>query len=152
MAGRVQEAARANLGAIHWTTLHNVCCGRVWVVLPTMAGLTTTALASTVLHCELAVPHNRNAGGSPVHAKFKRLGAVRALSSTAHAVNQAHEGFSGKLVRRGRRGRGLVRSQTVSDVEAPKVGNAEAENLVYRVVIVGGGIAGLSAAVALHRY
>ncbi|CAM6127155.1 unnamed protein product [Calypogeia fissa] len=100
-----------------------------------------------------AVPHNRNGNRSSVHARFKRLSAVGNLSVSAHAFNhQAQEhGVSRQLLRKGRNGVAVAKSQRVADVEGPQLGNMEAEDSVHKVVIVGGGIAGLSAAVALHR-
>lgn len=125
-----------------------------------MAALTTShALASTafVSAAVNAVPERGvEIRSSAVHdARLKRLEALSSRKLTRLTALSSR-----KLVRRSgngsgnwsRRNVGLVRSQGVAGAAEPAVlEDIEGGDPVHKVLIVGAGIAGLSAAVALHR-
>lgn len=81
---------------------------------------------------------------------FKKRDGVATLSPRAHGVNQGEHGLSWREPKKSRN-RMVARSLSTTSTEALFLPNEETGDAVQTVVIVGAGIAGLSAAVALQK-
>lgn len=94
--------------------------------------------------------HDSSLVGLPFTTGFTKGDGVAMLWSGADGVKQGQDGWLWKAPKNSRN-RKVVRSHAAMTTEAPVLTNAETGGSVQKVVIVGAGIAGLSAAVALQR-